>query len=70
MNQLAHALREAGFRSSDDMRRDQNRLRYQRDTAIGALVKARRGHRKSSHLKAEVACIVRALRLNTSHGGR
>ncbi len=62
MQQLATALRNAGYKSSDEIRREQSAVRYQRDVAISSLVKARRRHKRSSHLKAEVGQLVRTLR--------
>lgn len=57
MQQLAHALRQAGFRPTPE-------LKAERDRAIGALVKARRQKRRGAKaLKARVLALVSALRI-------
>jgi hypothetical protein len=59
---LAAALRSAGYRSSDDLKREASATRYQRDVTIASLVKARRHHRPVRDLKVRVGHLVTALR--------
>jgi hypothetical protein len=64
---LALALRGAGYRS-DEIRRDASATRYQRDVAIGHLVRARRQHKRVAPIKARVGRLVAALRATSVAG--